>query len=292
MLPTFIKQCSAQLYADDTQIFYSFSPNNVHHGIQLINEDLNNIYSYSVDHCLQLNPKKCVAMLFAKPSHKQQIVNNANITINNETILIKDEVKNLGLIVDSDLRFNKHISNCIQRAIYKLKLLYSSKDMLNQKLRHLLCESLVLSIFNYCDVVYGSCLTAATSQRVQRIQNCCLRFIFGVKRRQHISHKLKSANWLNMKNIRKYHCGSLYHKIIGLHVPQYLYKKVSFRTDVHTINIRHKGTLTPPTHRSAQFERSFSYQITKLYNSLTPSLKSRSVSSFQHGFKAELLAQQ
>ena len=292
MLPTYIKNCGTQMYADDTQIFYSFSSSNVIRGIQLINEDLSKMHSFSVDHCLQLNPKKCVAMLFARPSDKQKVINNLNITLNNETILFKDEVRNLGLIMDTELRFEKHISNCIKKAIVKLKLLYNSKQMLNQKLRLMLCDSLVLSIFNYCDVVYGSCLTAATAQRVQRIQNCCLRFIFGVRRRQPISHKLLSANWLNMRNRRKYHCGTLYHKIVMLRTPSYLYKKICFRTDVHTLNIRFKGTLTPPAHKTTQFERSFSYQISKLYNSLLPSLKTHSLPVFQRGFRAELLAHQ
>lgn len=45
-----------------------------------------------------------------------------------------------------------------------------------------------------------------------------------------------------------------------------LYNKLGFITDVHYINIRSKGLLTCPTHKTAMVERSFKFDSYKLYN--------------------------
>lgn len=284
-LPTFIQNCGTQMYADDTQLYFSFNTENIRNSCELINKDLEIIYKISLEHSLTLNPNKCIAMLFTRPMDRARLAQEINIKINDIPVPITEEAKNLGLIVDTSLRFDKHISNCIKRAIARLKVLYSSRHILNTNLKIILCDSLVLSIFNYCDTVYGPCLTAANSARIQKIQNYCLRFIYGIRRREPISHKLQETKWFNMKNRRHLHSSSLYHKIIITNMPSYLYSKITFRTDVHNLNVRFKGTLTPPVHRTTLFERSFSFNICRIYNSLPPSLKSRSVSSFSQMYK-------
>ena len=49
----------------------------------------------------------------------------------------------------------------------------------------MLCDSLVLSYFNYFDVIYSQYLDLNDKNRIQKVQNSCLILIFG-----HISHKL------------------------------------------------------------------------------------------------------
>ncbi len=58
------------------------------------------------------------------------------------------------------------------------------------------------SIANYMDMVYGSFLSYEDANRIQKIQNCCFRFICNVARREHITPHLRSLNWLKMKERR------------------------------------------------------------------------------------------
>lgn len=143
-----------------------------------------------------------------------------------------------------------------------------------------MCDSFVLSHFNFCDAVYGPCITAETSYRIQKVQNCCLRFIHGIRRGQHISHTLPLTKWTNMEKRRHFHIANLYHKIIINRQPSYLYRKITFRTDVHNVNIRFKGTLTPPVFKTEHFKCSFSYNIAYVFNSLPRHLKNCSVAAF------------
>ena len=130
----------------------------------------------------------------------------------------------------------------------------------------MLCESLILSHFNYADVVYSPFLAYHLRMRVQRVQNSCIRLIFGLRRRDHVSNNIKSIGWLNMTNRRIIHTALTFYKIINTGKPPYLMRKVVTRSDVHTINVRFRGALSPPCHRTEWFKRSFSYQIYHIYN--------------------------
>ena len=167
------------------------------------------------------------------------------IIIYHRYLKIISKTKN-GLFLDQTLRFKLHIANLISTAYYKLRLLFPHRHVLNKNVKAMLCNSIILSSFNYCDSLYGPCLDSIDIRRIQKVQNSCLRFIFGIRKYERISHKLLDLKWLNMANRRKLHAACLFHKIISNKSPSYLYNKISFRTDVHNVNVRFKGIITPP----------------------------------------------
>ena len=149
----------------------------------------------------------------------------------------------------------------------------------------MLCESLVLSQFNYCDVIYGPCIKSTEVRRIQKMQNSCLRLIHGIRKFDRITHTLYQTKWLNMCNRRKLHSATIFFNIIKTQQPSYLHCKIRFRTDVHNLNIRFKGTLTPPLHSTRLFQRSYSYQIAYNINNLSRDYKT--INS-KKAFKKEL----
>lgn len=280
-----LKHCQIHLYADDTQLYYSFNTSEVDSACSRINEDLKSFINISKDHCLIINASKSNVLLFGPKKSCQLIKNQVQINIDQENIEIVEYAKNLGVIIDSDLRFGKHINKLTQKAYNSIKLIYGNRHYLPQKIKVMLCESLVLSLLDYADCLYGPNLTALYKYKVQKIQNSCLRLIYGIRKRERISHKLKDAGWLNMENRRLFHSACLYHKILTKKSPEYLYNKIKFRTDVHNLNLRFKGLLTPPIHRTEHFKRSFRYQICKVYNPLPENLKEMNLSSFKRTVK-------
>ena len=122
--------------------------------------------------------------------------------------------KSLGLIVDSQLRFSDYVSYMLKKTYIAIKLLYPQRQYLDRNIKKELCDSLVLSHFNHCDYVYGPCLSSHDLYRIQKIQNHCIRFIFGIRRRNRVSYKPKELSWLNMLNRRKLHALCLYYKLI------------------------------------------------------------------------------
>lgn len=281
MFPTMLQTCSSHFYADDTQIYLSFAGSDLQQACTLINNDLHGLFDISKQHGLNINASKSQAILFGRKNDRLRALPHIKIELNDESIPLSDSVKNLGLIIDHRFRYKKHVSNCIRSAFAKLKIIFHNRQMLNRKTKTLLCNSLVLSKLNYCDTVYGPCLDSIDTNRIQCLQNACMRLIFGIRKYERISHKLVELGWLNMQKNRLLHAACLYHNIITNKSPRYLYNKISFRTDVHNLNLRFKGLLTPPTHSTELFKRSFSYCIVKTYNKIPNELKSLSSQNFK-----------
>lgn len=61
------------------------------------------------------------------------------------------------------------------------------------------------------------------------------------------------------------HAKILFRRIIFNKCPPYLLNKIKLSTVVHTLNLRYRGHIWPPPHRTTFFRRSFTYQINKLY---------------------------
>lgn len=282
-----LEHCTDYSFADDKQLLYSVTPNNIAQAQLHIGKDLNQLVINSEKHHLKLNPLKTKVLAFGK--QQNDLENQLKLNLNNSELSFVRKARNLGVILDTDLRFGEHVSACVQKAYVNLKLLYPHRRALNQNLKLRLSEALVLSHFNYCDALYGPCLTKQDRDRVQRVQRSCLRFVFGIRKFDPVIHKLKSCNWLDMENRRKLHSAVLFHGIVFNKTPPYLYNKIKFRADVHTLNLRFRGLLSPPLHKTALFTRSFSYNIYILYNHIPLELKFLRPASFKYVYKNILL---
>ena len=287
-----LKFCKNHMYADDTQLYLSFNPSEIENANICINADLDSLLHQTNSHLLKINPSKSIAVLFCNENLRINIMTRLNIMLEDRTIRVEKQAKNLGLILDNKLRFKEHVTNKLKICYSRLKIVYSQRRCLSPEIKKMLCESLVLSPLNYCDNVYGPCLDTSDIQRIQKLQNCCLRMIFGIRRRQHISHKLKETGWLNMHNRRILHAICFYYRVLKFKCPPYLLTRVVFRTDVHNINIRRKNLLTIPSHNKEYFKRSFSYQIAFLMNKYNILDFSHSVPSFKKKLKIRIFAQQ
>ena len=72
---------------------------------------------------------------------------------------------------------------------------------LTQELKIQLVHAGVLSIIDYCDAVYGG-LSESDLQKLQKLQNSAVRFVFGLKGKacqQHISPYLKKLHFLPVR---------------------------------------------------------------------------------------------
>lgn len=261
-----ITTCAYHFYADDTQLYYSFNPEDVLLSNILINRDLEQLVSISSEHSLSINSRKSAFMVFGSKRNRNQVENSINITVNGSTINRSDVAKNLGIFIDNDLRFNEHISSLVKKSFCTLKMLWKERDFLSMELRKLLTNSLILSRFSYCDEVYGPCIDKFVSLKIQKIQNACIRFIYGLRKYDHISRKLYDTGWLNMRNRRYLHLACLVYKVLHSEIPHYLFRKLIRRFTIHAINTRFKQRLHVPKFNTSTFKQSFTYNAFKIFN--------------------------
>lgn len=288
-----VRKCGVVAYADDTQLYYPFRISSVNEAELVLNNELECIRKLSVQHNLMLNSNKSTLMCFGSSKNRNFIKERLNIKIDNVTLPFVNCAKNLGVFVDEDLRFVDHIKYVNKKAYSSLKLIFSNRDILNTKLKRTLCDSLVLSHFNYCDFIYGNSLYHRDTSKIQRVQNTCCRLIFSLRKYDRISHKITDCNWLNMEHRRMHHFGVFLHSLFTApHSSSLLRAKFIPRSDIHDRNIRVVNRFTVPRHRTAMFQRSFLYNAVKLYNSLPDEFRLYNVNKFKYKYRSFLFSKQ
>ena len=93
------------MYADDTTLFCYFD--NIRNK-NTINNEINKVYDWLCSNKLSLNVSKSKYMCFHTSN---KTVNYPNLKINNVTIDRVNDFKFLGLIISSNLKWNKHINH-------------------------------------------------------------------------------------------------------------------------------------------------------------------------------------
>lgn len=276
------------MYADDIQLYKSFKPQDWLWSVEDLNSDLTSLLAVSTQLNLNVNPSKSQVILFGNPNTCKELRRVLEVKVNGSVLPIADSVRDLGLILDNSFRFREQISRYIRNSYLTMKTLYPHRSTLNTHIKIRLCESLILSRFAYCSVVYDPAIDSNTEYRIQKVQNSCLRYIFGIRKFEHVSHKLKDCGWLNMRRRRELRTLCLFHEILTTKTPSYLYNKITFRTDVHNITTRHRNLISPPLHKTSLFERSFSYNVYSKYNYLPSTLKSLAPGVFKRKLRSFL----
>lgn len=149
-----------------------------------------------------------------------------------------------------------------------------------------LCNSIVLSQVRYCSQVFFDSLDYAYKNKIQMLQNACIRFAYGIRKYEHISGKLAQSGWFRMKKYFKISELCLFHSIMNSKTPPYLYNRITFKTDVHNINVRRKDEMLAPRHRTALYEKSFTYRMYKHYYMLPRSIRHLTFKRFKQELRS------
>ena len=278
-------------YADDLQLYIPIKSANVNDNIELINEDLNRIGEYCKRSALKINEGKCFYMFLGSRQGIKSIneIPLKNITINKTPIKRVDFVKNLGLTFDEILSWRKHINLCIKRAMGNFITLSRFKRFLSVEAKLMLCESMVLSQFNFCDVVYLN-IDIYLQKKIQRMQDLCLRFIFNIKRDHNCNYDELRNNLrlLDMNQRRISHGLVMLFKILKGIAPTYLRDSFTQISEIRTrITRSFDGNIyIPNTNFSARHRKAFHIYISRVWNCLPDDVKScTSVFSFKNQIK-------
>ncbi|KAI5646733.1 reverse transcriptase (RNA-dependent DNA polymerase) domain-containing protein [Phthorimaea operculella] len=293
-LPRCVQHMRCEMFADDTQLLHSFAPADTAAAARLVNAELQRVWDWARDNALCLNAGKTVAMIFGTKNAVRKVLDmQPNITLNGQTIEIVDYARNLGLHMDTSLNFNKHVSMKIKTAMYKLKSLYKVGEYLTKEVRRTLTESLILSQFEYCDIVYGPCLQDKTSRRIQRVQNSCVRFCEQLRRRDRITPVLNSLGVLDMAARRRLHLACFTYDVVHSHTPAGLAAGLRLQGAGGRQRAVNAMQLLAPRCRTAAARGSFRYASAKIWNDIPPPIRiPKTRLSFKTKLKKYLINQQ
>ena len=269
-----IKRGRYHLYADDTQLYYTCKVDQVNETIDKINSDLSNISRFSKNNCLKLNAGKSKFIIIgSRPNLKKlKTIQLKQIKIDNEIIEREHEVKNLGVVFDETMSWARHVNLSVAKAYGKLKNAWRFNKFLSEKSKFSICETYILSNFNYCDTILQN-MTKLLQDKIQKVQNRCIRFIYGLRKYDHISHFRKSSKILSMQNRRQLHSLTMMFRIKNGLAPSYLCERITRHSDVHNHNTRNRNNIIAPFARSNMRAMSFFIYISKSFNELSNEIK-------------------
>jgi hypothetical protein len=267
--------CDYHLFADDLQVFLHFSPSTLNEAIIKINSDINSINDWIFKHGLCLNVSKTKTILICN-SRLMRHFNSINIpalSIGGHQLQYISEVKNLGLTLNTNLSWNNQVNVICNRIFSGIHTLKRVRDCLPLNMKLMLVKTLIFPHFSYCDIVYND-LTVELSLKLQRAQNYCLRFIFNLRRDEHISAYYNSTGILKLEELRKLHILRLVYKVLNKKSPKYIYDKFVFSSQISQRSTRSSSSLLIiPQHRTVIFNKSFTVTAARLWNQLPDDLK-------------------
>ncbi len=119
---------------------------------------------------MQSNPTKFQSIFFGKTP-------KCDISVDNVEIQPAGLIKLLGVTIDGQLAFSKHIDNICIKAGRNLNAVKRLSRSLPTKVRLQLYQTYISCHFNFCPLVWHFC-SASDTQKLERIQYRALRFVY------------------------------------------------------------------------------------------------------------------
>ena len=161
------------------------------------------------------------------------------------------------MVLDSKLSWKEHTAQLSRRIHSLMYRLYHYRKSTNLRLRKHLIQMLLFPIIDYCCLVYCD-LSAVLDIKLQRLVNCGIRYIFGVRRCDHISPYRREFGWLTTAARRKYFAVNLLRRIFNTAIPSYLLALFNFRVATRPVT----GDMAPldiPSFSSDTLEKSLKH---------------------------------
>ena len=129
---------------------------------------------------------------------KRKLVNIDSIDIGDVNVALSSEVKDLGVIIDSRISFNKHISFLRRSCYYQIRRISNIRPFISVQSAKSLAVSLILSKLDYCNSLFYD-MSDENFHDLQLLQNHAARVVLKAKRDCSATALLKELHWLPVR---------------------------------------------------------------------------------------------
>uniref|UniRef100_A0A8C1LVL1 Reverse transcriptase domain-containing protein n=1 Tax=Cyprinus carpio TaxID=7962 RepID=A0A8C1LVL1_CYPCA len=180
---------SFHCYADDTHIYLPLKRNK-DSALKSLFACLEEVKMWFSQNFLFLNESKTEVIVFGP--HDNFNCSNIDLDYLSPT---SSCTKNLGVLWDHNLKFEKQINAVISSCFFQLRLLSEVKCSLSEKTLEIAVHALITSRLDYCNSLYYG-IAKHSIARLQLVQNAAAKFLKRKRKFDHVSPILKSLLWL------------------------------------------------------------------------------------------------
>lgn len=198
------------LFADDLKLFLKI--NSLEDALQL-QKDIDTIYDWCLANNLRLNINKCYVMSYTR--RREVNLQYFNYNINGSSLIKVNAIRDLGVIFDSKLTFERHFQNIVNSACKVLGFISRSLNKFKKIETYItLYNSYVRSILEYASAIWNPHYQNHTAS-IERVQKKFTRTLFRKFNYPYENYntRLIRLNFISLENRRALNDEILLYKI-------------------------------------------------------------------------------
>ena len=284
-----IAYSNAILFADDTTLLQGHK--NLKYLKWSMEEDLKHIIDWFRANLLTLNLDKTVCVLFsANTSSNHSCI---KLDLGEHKLINVPYVKFLGIWLDQNLQWNKHLSTLIMKIKRNTNLLQIGNKFLNKDSKKLVYYAHIHSHITYGLVVWGNMIDQTQKTKLQKSMDRCFKLITF---QSPTPQNYKKEKLLKLKDLTFLENVKLAYKFEHSLLPKRLHdmllsdSKNQSLEKTHKYNTRCRNLPYRPTALTRHYHTSYLFQSIKDYGTIGPEVRNiKTLGTFTHRLKQNLL---
>ena len=275
---------SHQQYADDAQLYISLKSSNINPSVERLETCLSALRSWLCFNGLCLNPDKSESILLGTHQRLRTFPPIPPINISNTEVRLSNQITSLGVIMDSALTFNAHITALCKACNFHLRSLRHIRRSLTDDIAVMIAVALVQSRLDYCNSLLFN-ISTYNLNKLQRVQNLAARVSINDwhSPTQQILSKL---HWLPILSRIKFKICTITYKALANNQPANLRSLLNYYAPPRLLRSSDQLLLSQRRTRTSIGQRAFSACAPNIWNSLPLSIRlSQSLASFKRNLK-------
>ena len=277
-------------YADDTQLYISFSSTNdmeLTNSITKIEQYLSDIDKRMSINRLKLNKDKTeLRYLFSKYNPQQSL---PPLRFGSVIIKPSPHARNIGSIFDTTMSMLPHVNNVCKSAFYHIRPISRIRKYLSTQTTEILIHAFVTSKLDHCNSLLYN-VPKNVIKKLQSVQNAAARLITRSRKCHHITPILLDLHWLPVSERIKFKILLLTFKALHQQSPTYIQDLITRYLPSRSLRSSSTLSLNPVSFNLKTYgSRAFSVSAPELWNKLPDDIRScENLGLFKHKLKTYL----
>jgi hypothetical protein len=274
------------MYADDLQLYATFKNDEEYEMvIKKMDICISELFNWLCTNKLKMNKDKTEVILIGQRTEGMP----QELRLGAETHKIAKNVKDLGAILDLNMKMTKHINNTSATCFMHIRRLWKIRHLLTRESTKTLVQHTVISRLDYLNSLLVG-LPSRELYKLQKVQNAAARLIYKLDRRTSITPFIKLLHWLPIKMRCQHKLLTIAFRTVNGEAPLYLGMLLNnYIPRRENLRSENQFLLEIPVTKTIYGRRSFGAMVPVLWNELPITVRqATTVKSFKRLLKTHL----